>query len=37
MPMFLNGEFFGFLFFNSYRKNVFDEAALHYLDMTGHL
>jgi len=37
MPMFLNGEFFGFLFFNSYRKQVFDEAVLHYLDMVGHL
>ena len=37
MPMFLNGEFFGFLFFNSHRKNVFDETALHYLDMVGHL
>lgn len=37
MPMFLNGEFFGFLFFNSYRKNAFDEAALYYLDMVGHL
>jgi HD-GYP domain-containing protein (c-di-GMP phosphodiesterase class II) len=37
MPMFLNGEFFGFLFFNSHRKNVFDESVLHYLDMVGHL
>jgi len=37
MPMFLNGEFFGFLFFNSRRKNVFVEANLHYLDMVGHL
>ena len=37
MPMFLNGEFFGFLFFNSRRKNVFDETTLHYLDMVGHL
>jgi HD-GYP domain-containing protein (c-di-GMP phosphodiesterase class II) len=37
MPMFLNGEFFGFLFFNSHRKNVFDETILHYLDMVGHL
>jgi HD-GYP domain-containing protein (c-di-GMP phosphodiesterase class II) len=37
MPMFLNGEFFGFLFFNSHRKNVFDESTLHYLDMVGHL
>ena len=25
MPMFMNGKFFGFLFFNSHRKNVFDE------------
>jgi HD-GYP domain-containing protein (c-di-GMP phosphodiesterase class II) len=37
MPMFLNGEFFGFLFFNSHQKNVFDETTLHYLDMVGHL
>jgi len=37
MPMFLNGEFFGFLFFNSHRKNVFVENVLHYLDMVGHL
>jgi len=37
MPMFLNGEFFGFLFFNSRRKNVFTESTLHYLDMVGHL
>jgi len=37
MPMFLNGEFFGFLFFNSHSKNVFDETVLHYLDMVGHL
>ncbi len=37
MPMFMNGEFFGFLFFNSHRRNVFDETTLHYLDMVGHL
>lgn len=37
MPMFQNGEFFGFLFFNSHLKNVFDEKVLHYLDMVGHL
>ncbi len=36
MPMFLNGEFFGFLFFNSHLKDVFDEATLHFLDMVGH-
>lgn len=37
MPMFLDGEFFGFLFFDSYRKSAFDETILHYLDMVGHL
>jgi len=37
MPMFLNGDFFGFLFFNSQSKNVFNETVLHYLDMVGHL
>jgi HD-GYP domain-containing protein (c-di-GMP phosphodiesterase class II) len=37
MPMFMNGEFFGFLFFNSRQKNVFDETALHFLDIVGHL
>lgn len=37
MPMFLDGEFFGFLFFDSYRISAFDETVLHYLDMVGHL
>ncbi len=37
MPMFQNGEFFGFLFFNSRKKDVFVETVLHYLDMVGHL
>ena len=37
MPILLNGEFFGFLFFNSYRKYAFNDAVLHYLDMVGHL
>ena len=37
MPMILNGEFFGFLFFNSFRKQVFDEMALYHLDLIGHL
>jgi HD-GYP domain-containing protein (c-di-GMP phosphodiesterase class II) len=37
MPMYLNGEFFGFMFFNSYQKNVFDEESLHYVDMIGHM
>lgn len=37
MPMFHNGEFFGFLFFDSYQKNAFDESVLYALDMVGHL
>ncbi|HEY0666259.1 MAG TPA: HD domain-containing phosphohydrolase [Gallionella sp.] len=37
MPMSLNGEFFGFLFFNSRQKNVFEEAVLYHLDLIGHL
>ncbi|MBI3479954.1 MAG: HD domain-containing protein [Nitrosomonadales bacterium] len=37
LPIFMNGEFVGFLFFNSRRKNVFEERVLHYLDMLGHL
>lgn len=37
LPMYSNGNFFGFLFFNSYRKGVFTEQALHYLDLFGHL
>lgn len=37
MPMYLSGDFFGFVFFNSYRKNVFDDEALHFLDVFAHL
>ena len=37
MPMYLNGEFFGFLFFNADRADVFDNEVLHYLDLFGHL
>ena len=36
-PIFRNGEFFGFLFFNSYEKGAFDDASLHFFDMVGHL
>jgi HD-GYP domain-containing protein (c-di-GMP phosphodiesterase class II) len=36
-PLFNNGEFFGFLFFNSYQKDVFDEEVLSMLDLYGHL
>jgi len=37
MPMYLSGDFFGFVFFNSYRKNVFDDEVLHFLDVFAHL
>jgi HD-GYP domain-containing protein (c-di-GMP phosphodiesterase class II) len=37
MPMFLDGDLFGFIFFNSYRKGPFEEEVLHYLDVIGHL
>ncbi len=37
MPMFLDGNLFGFIFFNSYRKDPFNEEILHYLDVIGHL
>lgn len=37
LPMFLNEAFFGFVFFNSYTKDVFGDSVLHYLDLVGHL
>lgn len=37
MPMYLDGIFFGFVFFNSYRSEPFDAEALHHLDIFGHL
>jgi HD-GYP domain-containing protein (c-di-GMP phosphodiesterase class II) len=37
MPMFSNGVFFGFLFFNSYEQDVFTEPALQQLDVFGHM
>lgn len=37
MPMYIDGVFFGFLFFNSYQTDVFNEENLHYLDLIGHL
>ncbi|MGR8935090.1 MAG: HD domain-containing phosphohydrolase [Gammaproteobacteria bacterium] len=36
-PMFYNGAFVGFLFFNSFERDVFTEHALHNLDVYGHL
>ncbi len=37
LPMFNNEVFFGFVFFNSYEKNVFTESCLAQLDVFGHL
>jgi HD-GYP domain-containing protein (c-di-GMP phosphodiesterase class II) len=37
LPMYRQGEFFGFIFFNASRAGVFDEDVLHYLDLFGHL
>ena len=37
LPIFRNGEFLGFLFFNARDKDAFDEASLHFFDLLGHL
>ncbi|MCF6361977.1 MAG: HD domain-containing protein [Gammaproteobacteria bacterium] len=37
MPMYVNDIFFGFIFFNSYQKDVFNEESLYYFDLMGHL
>jgi HD-GYP domain-containing protein (c-di-GMP phosphodiesterase class II) len=37
MPVFNHGAFLGFLFFNSYEKDVFTDSALQVLDIYGHL
>ena len=37
LPMFLNGDFFGFVFYNSVEKHVFNDECLHYLELVGHL
>jgi HD-GYP domain-containing protein (c-di-GMP phosphodiesterase class II) len=37
MPMYVNGAFFGFVFFNSREKNSLEPEVLHYLDVFGHL
>ena len=37
LPIFRNGEFLGFLFFNSVEKDAFDDATLHFFDLLGHL
>jgi HD-GYP domain-containing protein (c-di-GMP phosphodiesterase class II) len=37
LPMFNNGDFIGFLFFNSRQADVFTEDVLEQLDIYGHL
>jgi len=37
LPMFNNGVFFGFLFFNSDEKDVFSESVLRQIDVYSHL
>ena len=37
LPMFNNGVFFGFLFFNSDEKDVFTESVLRQLDIYAHM
>jgi len=37
MPMFNEGEFVGFIFFNSNEKGVFTEKVLREIDLYGHL
>ena len=37
MPMYMNGRFLGFIFFNSRQNDVFSQEALHYLDLFGHM
>lgn len=37
LPMYQNGAFFGFIFFDSYLKNSFQPEVLHELDLFGHL
>lgn len=37
LPMFRNGEFFGFIFFNASLPNAFTREVLHDLDLFGHL
>ena len=37
LPIFSHGAFVGFLFFNSYETDVFNEPALDVLDLYGHM
>ena len=37
LPMYQDGNFLGFIFYNSYKKNCFDSKVLNLLDIFGHL
>jgi len=37
LPMYYEGEFRGFIFFNAEGKNFFDSESLHYLELYAHL
>ena len=37
MPMFNEGNFIGFIFFNSYEEDVFTENVLRQIDLYGHM
>lgn len=37
MPIFSNGVFLGFIFFNSYETDVFTDTTLNQLDVFGHM
>jgi len=37
IPMFNNGTFFGFIFFNSHDRDAFTDYALQQIDMYGHI
>jgi HD-GYP domain-containing protein (c-di-GMP phosphodiesterase class II) len=37
LPIFNDGNFVGFIFFNSYEKDVFTESVLSQLDVYGHM
>jgi len=37
LPIFRNGEFLGFLFFNAVAKDAFDDGTMHFFDLLGHL
>ena len=37
LPIFNNGDFLGFIFFNSFEKDVFTENVLQQIDIYGHI